>query len=43
MDCLERDEKLAFAFAVSTLARCKLPQCRTLHHSPLILLEPKKQ
>jgi hypothetical protein len=37
-------KKLAFAFAVSTLAIriIRLPQCGTLLHSPSVLLEPKK-
>jgi hypothetical protein len=40
---LERDENLAFAFAVSTLApqRGILPQCRVLYIPPLSCLNPK--
>jgi hypothetical protein len=45
MDCLEHDEKLAFVFAVSTLApqvkTWRLPQCRTLYIPPWSCLNPR--
>ena len=42
---LEHDEKLAFAFAVSTLAPEKIttPPVQNALHSPLTLLEPKNK
>lgn len=44
LDCLEHDEKLAYVFAVSTLAPCwELPQCRTLYIPPWSCLNPKEQ